>query len=166
MTPESQTRSEEMQTKAEFPERFLSKVNKNGPVPVHVPQLGPCWQWTAGVFKNGYAQYSVNSKARKASRYIFEQVNGPLSSSLCVLHKCDNPRCVRPDHLFSGTHQDNVRDRESKGRGKNGETNKTHCKYGHLLSGENLRIYTDPKGDTSRVCLACKKRNDAARYEN
>jgi predicted XRE-type DNA-binding protein len=90
-------------------ERFWEKVKK--------VDVG-CWEWQASVFqKNGYGQFRWNYKQWRAHRVAWTLVFGEIPSDLCVLHRCDNPRCVRPDHLFLGTHKDNAEDRERKGRG-------------------------------------------------
>lgn len=65
-----------------------------------------------------YGQVRVGNKMRKAHRVAWEKANGPIPHGMCVLHKCDNPPCVNPDHLYLGTHVDNAKDRESRGRGR------------------------------------------------
>ena len=79
-----------------------------------------CWEFTGSTAQGGYGSIYDHSKRRyvKAHRASWELKNGPIPDGLCVLHHCDNPPCVNPDHLFLGTHQDNVDDRECKGRGK------------------------------------------------
>lgn len=99
--------------------RFWTKVNKNGPVPIHQPQLGQCWLWTAATIR-GYGQIAhvINGKKRPAyaHRLAWEMAYGPIPDGLSVLHRCDVPLCVRPDHLFLGTQQDNLEDARAKGR--------------------------------------------------
>jgi hypothetical protein len=64
-----------------------------------------------------YGQVRVGDKMEKAHRVAWEKAYGAIPEGLCVLHKCDNPPCVNPEHLFLGTHKDNATDREAKGRG-------------------------------------------------
>src|SRR5690349_10372216 len=101
-------------------ERLMSFVRVN-------PDTG-CWEWMGA--KKGKAklkQYgslvvgSRSSGGRKtvsAHRYAYEVFIGPIPPGLWVLHKCDNPPCINPDHLFLGDRMDNTRDRDSKGRNK------------------------------------------------
>lgn len=96
--------------------RFWSKVNKNGPVhPVH----GECWEWTASKARE-YGLFTwLNRKLVTAHRASWCIHHGEFPKKF-VLHKCDNPLCVNPDHLFLGDVKDNARDMIVKGRKCNG----------------------------------------------
>lgn len=101
-------------------ERFWKKVNKS-------PNVKGCWVWTACKNK-GYGWFGVgNKKMKSAHRFSWELENGEIPNNFCVLHKCDNPLCVNPNHLFLGTLKDNTADMISKGRtnwlGKQGSEN-------------------------------------------
>jgi hypothetical protein len=74
-----------------------------------------CWEWRAGRDQKGYGVTNVDGKGRKAHRVSWELTNGPIPDGMQVCHHCDNPPCVRPDHLFLGTNQDNVDDAYRKG---------------------------------------------------
>lgn len=75
-----------------------------------------CWTWTRYCNPAGYGIFSWDD-GTIASRFSWSITNGPIPDGLDVLHKCDNPPCVRPDHLFLGTDADNMADKISKGRG-------------------------------------------------
>ncbi len=80
-----------------------------------------CRNWT-GSLRNGYGRLIVGSRtdgtrhSTTAHRYSYEVHRGPIADGLEVCHRCDNPRCINPEHLFLGTRQDNIDDREAKGR--------------------------------------------------
>lgn len=98
-------------------ERFWSKVNKDGPV--H-PVLGTrCWLWTAST-DGRYGSFSVAKGGKwsqaKAHRAVWDVIGEPLADGENSLHRCDVPRCVRPDHLFKGTQRDNLVDAGRKGK--------------------------------------------------
>lgn len=82
-----------------------------------------CWYWIGYTLPKGYGLFRVNSPRRKvlAHRYSYTVNNGPIPRGKLVLHECDNPTCIRPDHLFTGTHQDNVDDMIKKGRHQHGD---------------------------------------------
>lgn len=79
-----------------------------------------CWLWTGGKDPKGYGR---TLRFHLAHRVSWELFVGPIPKGLCVLHECDNPPCVRPDHLFLGTNLDNVKDMVAKGRQARGEAN-------------------------------------------
>ena len=126
-------------------ERFWEKVDKTG----------NCWIWTAACMTNGYGQIWDGSKDRGAHRISWILHNGPIPNNLHVLHKCDNPPCVRPDHLFLGTPIDNMLDAKAKGRLN---STKSHCKNGHAYTKKN----TGFASIGYRVCLACLRIRERA----
>lgn len=93
--------------------RFCSKIA--------IGEINQCWEWKAKKYKYGYGMFRVGGRsgkrymAHRISHLIFKKT--PVGD-LRVLHKCDNPSCVNPDHLFLGTIGDNNADRHSKGRSK------------------------------------------------
>ncbi len=105
-------------------QRFWSKVDKNGPVPDHMPHLGNCWLWKACILKpsgnnkRGYGLFVPDKplKMMGAHRFAWILSCNKIPAGLCVLHHCDVRNCVRIDHLFLGTQKDNALDRSSKGR--------------------------------------------------
>ncbi len=108
----------------------------------------------------GYGRFSLNGKSVGAHRLSYELAHGKFDPSFFVCHRCDNPSCVNPDHLFLGTHQDNVNDMMAKNR--HSEQRKAHCKRGHELAGENLILTA-----VQRVCRTCfyetRRKSDAKR---
>jgi hypothetical protein len=109
-------------------ERFWAKVEKTD----------ECWNWTAALDRKGYGHFGISFTDRpriggrlqrsmaSAHRISYIQHFGAIPvgdgfHGVCVLHRCDNPRCVRPDHLFIGTNRDNVRDMDAKGRRVNAQ---------------------------------------------
>ena len=101
---------------------FWKRVDKNGPVPSHCAELGPCWIWKGAHFFNGYGEWHQGAhRVVKAHRLSWRLHYGPVPHGLDVLHRCDVKNCVNPRHLFIGNDFDNMRDAASKGRLKRGE---------------------------------------------
>jgi hypothetical protein len=91
-----------------FVERFWSKVDRKG---------DGCWEWNRYRKPNGYGQFTlVKGRFVGAHTVSFALTNGPIAAGQVICHHCDNPPCVRPDHLFAGTQSDNAHDMFTKGR--------------------------------------------------
>lgn len=75
-----------------------------------------CWEWTGNRNDEGYGRLWLDGRRVYAHRRSWELFMGPIPPGLCVLHRCDNPPCCNPEHLFIGTKGDNMRDAMSKGR--------------------------------------------------
>ena len=100
-------------SKLSLEERFWTHVDKNGPIPTHCPELGPCYKW---IPCKGYGYIRVGGKKIGAHRFAWELENGPMSPEKKACHHCDNPSCVRASHIYPGTSKDNVRDCIVRGR--------------------------------------------------
>lgn len=103
-------------------DRFWAKVNKNGPIPEHRPELGPCWVWTAHCNVKGYGNFTFKGDEKLAHRFSYEVFVANIEDGLFICHHCDNPPCVNQSHLFQGTRIDNVQDAVKKERMAKGET--------------------------------------------
>ena len=77
-----------------------------------------CWLWNGSLASQGYGTVSIDGKQTRTHRAFYEHFVKTIPNRLCVCHKCDMRPCVNPNHLFLGTNQDNVDDRERKGRNK------------------------------------------------
>lgn len=89
--------------------RFWSKVN--------VSDRTSCWEWTGSILPSGYGEFSINHRNCRAHRIAYEFMTGEeVPEGMSVCHSCDNPKCVNPSHLWVGTHIENMRDMDRKGR--------------------------------------------------
>lgn len=115
-----------------------------------------CWIWhgaTQG--NNSYGCFFWHGKNVSTSRLVWSLLHGNVPAGMMVCHKCDNPLCFNPSHLFIGTMKDNQRDAMRKGR----QTcykylQQTHCKYGHPFNEANTHV---PAGVNRRKCRECQR---------
>ena len=149
------------------------RVNGNLPVldrfalhSIPEPNSG-CWLWLSSAHRNHRPYFIVNGKRVLASRFAYRAFKGPITDGLWVLHTCHTSYCVNPEHLYLGTPSQNNQDMMRAGRhvsqhdpGRQramafrmlaARRAKLHCRRGHELSGDNLKVYGG-----SRACKACR----------
>ena len=124
-----------------------------------MPTTG-CWQWQGSMQKsgkNGQALYPSifikvgKKKSWRGNRLSYTVFKGEIPTGMSVCHHCDNTKCVNPNHLFLGTHSQNMQDKLSKNRDHNKK--KTHCLSGHPFEGDNLIT----RKDGARSCRVCMR---------
>ena len=91
---------------ARLPARVVDRIDRSG----------DCWEWTGYRDRGGYGKVMVDRRKSLAHRVVYAAVHGEIPSEMCVCHRCDNPACCNPAHLFLGSHTDNMRDMGRKGR--------------------------------------------------
>ncbi len=121
-------------------DRFWSKVQKSE----------GCWLWTGAKDPNGYGRFSVGRRMRLSHRIAYELTTGePIASGMNACHRCDNPSCVNPAHLFIGTQADNVHDMQAKGRtGYSGSRGSKHP-MAKLTESDVVAIRADKRSQTA-----------------
>jgi len=112
-------------------------------------RVGGCWLWTAGISPDGYGKFNLAGKSYRAHRVMLSLEN--RRSYLPVLHSCNNPLCVRPDHLRFGTPKENTRDRVAAGTHQLGTRNNSA-----KLTREIVEDIRASKGTESLQALAYK----------
>ncbi len=114
------------------------------------PTAGGCWEWS-GYRRKGYGNLRFKGRQMAAHRWMWEIVYGHIPNGLCVLHRCDNPPCVNPYHLWLGTHLDNMQDRDAKGR----------CNHLRLFSDEQARAIRKKHADGMSYAAISREYNTA-----
>lgn len=109
-------------------ERFWARMAKAG--------NDECWVWTRGKSTSGYGRFWIMGETRSAHRIAWELTNGSIPEGMCVLHRCDNPPCCNPAHLFLGTQADNTEDKRQKGRAASGTAHGRVTKPWRTARGE------------------------------
>ena len=102
----------------------------------NVERSDGCWTWKGGKSPRGYGKIEVCGRSLRAHRLAYELFVGPIPTGLMVCHTCDNPSCVRPDHLFAGTGQENTDDKVRKGRQARGEAHYARTSPEKLARGD------------------------------
>ena len=131
-----------------------------------VDRSGECWLWTGATSPKGYGRFWAGGVTRRSHRVAWKITNGDIPDGLLVLHKCDTPRCVRPDHLFLGTYADNNIDCRDKGRSAFGDRNGSRIhperlergerRYNSKLTEADVRSIRKLKGLESQYITAAK----------
>ena len=133
-------------------EEFMSRVKVDG--------VSGCWEWQSYICKrDGYGKIGFDGKIIGTHRISYILHHGSIPDGLFVLHKCDNRKCVNPEHLYVGTAKDNMNDKMDRDRHFNGHSAKTHCNYGHEFTAENtlFRKQKMKNGKPWRACKMCAK---------
>ena len=139
--------------------RFHSKVSK-------VPTDKGCLLWEGCVLSGGYGQFYTSGTALQAHRVAYFIHNGSLSEDLYVCHECDVRRCCNPDHLWLGTHKDNIDDRQRKGRGRHfpkGDAHHTRRHPERLLRGEQNPMSKLREDDVRAIRIDNRSQKNIAR---
>ena len=106
-----------------------------------------CHWWIGSTGCAGYGELNISGKAQRAHRIAFEMANGPIPEGKIICHKCDNPSCVNPSHLFVGTYRDNLKDMYSKGRENNRRSR------GGKLDHDDVKEIRNLKGKLSQRAI-------------
>lgn len=131
-------------------EQRWALIDKNGPIPKHIPAYGPCWIWHGPTRKSNGGLYGFFGRQTKAWWWTWEQSNGSVPKGLTLDHLCRNTLCVRPSHLEPVTLRVNI----LRGIGIAARyASRTHCDHGHAYTTENTRITKAG----ARLCRTCRR---------
>lgn len=129
---------------------------------VHIAGPDECWEWQRSRHPDGHGQFYVDPERTRmyAHRFAWEISRGKIPDDKCVCHRCDNPPCCNPRHLFLGTRGENTLDMWAKGRGVDPpHPEVVTCANGHPLEGDNVYRH-----GSKRRCRACNLAWQRANY--
>lgn len=124
-----------------------------------IEEVTGCHIYQGCIGERGYGKINIFKVTVQAHRLSYCIHKGDIPKGLYVCHKCDNPSCINPEHLFIGTALENNMDKIEKGRDRN--KSKTHCKHGHEFTAENTNVSKQGK----RKCKACDRLNHRKQNE-
>lgn len=136
--------------------KFWSRVDKSG----------SCWTWQGARGRGGYGRFSLALGTLSAHRLAYTLLVGSIPKGMCVCHRCDNPPCVNPDHLFVGTYRDNIRDMMQKGRrrtrkARRGTDGTLHCSLcRRILSPDQFTRDNSCQRGYRYYCKPCQRRRN------
>jgi hypothetical protein len=117
-------------------------------------EINGCWEWQGKISKNGYGYIQHKKKHMLTHRTSYETFIENIPFGLCVCHKCDNKKCINPEHLFLGTHKDNIQDAKEKGRLPD-QRGRKHSE--ETLKKLKLRRRPDKRGEKHHLCKLTEK---------
>lgn len=121
-----------------------------------------CWEWQGGTMPFGHGYINIQGKRWLVHRYVYQEMVGPLHDDLAIMHKCDNPPCVNPNHLEEGTRTQNQQGMQARGRSRARHWGQGgFCVNGHPWDG-NEYFYPNSR---HRICRACKADEQRRRRE-
>lgn len=139
----------------------------------HVDMSGDCWEWRAARDTDGYGRFRIGGRGtsnRKAHRIAYERTYGEIPPGLLIRHTCDNPGCVRPEHLILGTHKDNAEDRRLRGRmppsgakllADTRRMGRAIVRYSHMYDDETLNaIHAEYASMTKHINVELNRRGE------
>lgn len=125
--------------------KLSSKDKKRFWDKVRIGEEDECWEWIAHCFRTGYGYFSLKGDGRGAHRISWMLAHGEIPDKLWVLHECDNPKCVNPNHLFLGTSDDNIKDAAKKGRTAKGPKNGANTHPERRPRGSRHGLFINPE---------------------
>ena len=135
---------------------IMERIKRN----VTITESG-CWYWNRSKNFKGYPMTYAMGRKWHTHRLVLHISQRPLGPGEQACHKCDNPSCVNPGHLYIGTNSTNQADAVRKGRKY--ERTATHCRRGHAYDEANTYVITKDRGRYARACKACAKINQRLR---
>lgn len=146
-------------------ERFMSKVDREGPVPAKRPELGRCWEWMAGKSSLGYGMFTVVGRGYiSAHRWYYEQLHGEVPRKFDLDHMCHNRGCVNPAHLRPVTRKANCENRKGPRKGNRsgyrGVSYVPHCKKWKATvchNGEDIYLGLHPTPEAAAEAARVKR---------